>query len=491
MQLRNVALWVAFGVVASSAGAMAIPVAKSAHTSQTEVGPEPTPKIDLSHFSAGQTLLVDGRLGHATLPQNGAGETYFFASVTGSAPAGVSAPPLNLAIVIDRSGSMKGDRISNALAAAVGMVDRMRDGDSVTVVSFDTEATLVVPPTLAHASTRSSIDAAIRSIRLGGDTCVSCGLDEGMRQLDQTALGPERVNRMILLSDGATNHGVRDLPGLRGVAGRMRDRGITISTIGVDVDFDEKVMTAIAAEGNGQHYFVESPTGLAAVFSREFDDLLASIASDTELAIDLPSGVEVDQVFDRSFRRDGSRIIVPFGTFSAKEEKTVLVKLKVPASQVGVQPVVDVKLTYRDLAQKNVGSCAGALAVVVTADAGTAQKDLDPYVATRLERSRTAQTLSEVNRLFEAGQVNAALLRLKQQDDNLAKTEALARRAPPRPSPAMHTRSIEEDLKQQRVAVSNASNGIAPPKAPAPAPSSHAGKASRKENELEKLDFWK
>ena len=156
-----------------------------------------------------------------------------------------------------------------------------------------------------------------------------------------------------------------------------------------------------------------------------------------------------------------------------------------------MQPVADVKLTYRDLAQKNVGSCAGSLALLVTADAGAAQKELDPYVATRLERSRTAQTLIDVNRLFEAGDVTTALQRLRQQEDNLAKTEALARRAPPRPSPAMHTRSIDDDLKQQRVAVSNASNGIAPPKSPAPAPSSRAGKASRKENEAEKLDFWR
>jgi Ca-activated chloride channel homolog len=490
MKLRTVALWAAFGVVASSAAATAIPLARSTHGDPLEVRPEPKAKTDLSHFSAGQTLLVDGRLGHATMALGGAGETYFFASVTGNGPADATAPPLNLAIVIDRSGSMKGDRIANALAAATGMVDRMREGDSVTIVSFDTEATLVVPPTLTKASTRASIDAAIRSIRLGGDTCISCGLEEGMRQLAQTALGPERVNRMILLSDGATNHGVRDLPGLRSMAGRMRDRGTTISTIGVDLDFDEKVMTSLAAEANGQHYFVASPSGLGAVFSREFDDLLASVASDAELSIELPPGVEVDQVFDRTFRREGTKILVPFGTFSTKEEKTVLMKLRVPSGAEGVQPVVDVKLTYRDLANKSVGTCAGSLAVIVTPDTGAAQKDLDPYVATRLERSRTAATLSEVNSLFEAGQVAAALQRLKQQTDNLDRTEALARRAPKRPAP-QNTRGLDEDLQQQRTAVQHASNYFDPAKGPAPAATTSAGKATRKENEAEKFDLWK
>ncbi len=495
MLLRKLALWTALGVGLATAGAMALPVPRSARAQSQELGPEPTAKVDLSHFSTGQTLHVDARLGHSTLARSDAapGETYFFAQITGASRPGTIAPPLNLAIVIDRSGSMKGDRITNAIAAAVGMVDRMRDGDSVTIVSFDTAATLVVPPTITRAETRASIEAAIRSIHLGGDTCISCGLAEGARQLDETALGAGRVNRMILLSDGATNHGVRDIPGLRGMVGRMRDRGdrsVTVSTIGVDVDFDERVMTAIAAEGNGQHYFVESPSALSGVFAREFDDLLASVASDAELRVDLLPGVEIEQVFDRAFQRDGARVIVPFGTFSAKEEKTVLMKLKVPAAQAGVQPVVDVKLTYRDLGSEAVGGCGGALAVRVVDDVAAAQADLDPYVATRLERSRTAQTLIEVNRLFEAGQVDAALSRLKQQEDNLARTEALARRAPPRPA-ALHSRPYEEDLKKQRVAMQNAGSGIAPIAAPAPAPSSRAGKASRKENEVEKLDFWK
>src|SRR4029079_14105162 len=91
-----------------------------------------------------------------------------------SPSASAKAQPLELAIVVDRSGSMKGERIANAVAAAVGAVDRMRDGDSVVVVSFDTQAQVVVPRTVVDASTRQSITSSIRTIRLGGDTCVSC-----------------------------------------------------------------------------------------------------------------------------------------------------------------------------------------------------------------------------------------------------------------------------------------------------------------------------
>ena len=94
-------------------------------------------------------------------------------------------------------------------------------------------------------------------------------------------------------------------------------------------------MAALADEGNGRHYFVANASGLPAVFAQEFDDILASVAKEAELAIELAPGVEVAEVFDRSFRREGSKIIVPFGTFSAKQEKTVLVKLRVPADREG------------------------------------------------------------------------------------------------------------------------------------------------------------
>ena len=496
MKLGSVIRWAALGVVASSAGAMAIPLPWSAKTPTVQLREDPVVAKSLSHFAAGQTLAVDGRLGHATIAKTGRGETFLFTSITGADRPSVKAPPLNLSVVIDRSGSMKGDRLPNALTAAIGTVERMRDGDSVSIVSFDTESTVVVPPTLTTNGTRASIEAAIRSIRLGGDTCISCGLDEGMRQLDRTSLGAERVNRMILLSNGATNHGVRDLPGLRAMADHMSDRGVTISTIGLGLDFDERVMTQIAAEGNGQHYSVETASTLGAIFSQEFDELLASVASDAELAIELPQGVEVDEVFDRTFRREGQRVIVPFGTFSAKQEKTVLMKLKVPADQDGVQPVADVRLTYRDLVSKGDGGCEGKLAVMVSSDPNEVQKDLDPFVATRLERSRTAQTLSEVNRLFEDGKVKEALDRLKKQEDNVAKTEALTRAAPrmARPAPPMHNApkpDFDDDLSRQRDTLNKAAANIAPASAPTTAPSSSAGKWGRKENAARSLELRK
>lgn len=486
MKLKTTAILAVCGVVLSAAGAFAVPIGKApvAVADPSSTGPQGGEGGSWSgggsgaRLTAGDTLLVDARLGHASLPKASRGETYLFAQVTATddKTAGSSAAPMNLAVVIDRSGSMKGDRIANAMNAAVHALERMRDGDSITVVSFDTAAQVVVPPTRVSSGNRSSIEAAIRSIRLGGDTCISCGLQEGMQQLALTTLGGDRVNRMILLSDGATNAGIRDMSGLRSMASRMHGRGVTISTIGVDVDFDEKIMAAIANEANGRHYFVANATGLPSVFAQEFDDVLASVAKETELAIELAPGVEVAEVFDRSFRREGNKLIVPFGTFSSKQEKTVLVKLRVPTDRDGDQPVADLKLAFRDLLKRTDGACSGALAVAIKSD-GSPATDLDPFVAARLERSRTAQTLTDANKLFEAGRIGEARAKLAARKEDLKKTETLAlaaaSAAPAAAAPRRASRNLDKDFSDQLGAVDDAEKNFAP--APSVAATTKAG----------------
>lgn len=484
MKLKTTLAIALCGVLASAAGAFAIPMSPGSATKEPwtegpKIGGE-TELRDPARITAGDTLAIDARLGHASIAKNGRGETFLFAQVAAAedrSGAAVVASPMNLALVIDRSGSMKGDRIANAMNAAVSAIERLRDGDSVTVVSFDSSAQVVVAPTRVSSSTRASMEAAVRGIRLGGDTCISCGMLEGMQQLAQTSLSGDRVNRMILLSDGATNSGIKDVPGLRAMAGRMHGKGVTISTIGVDVDFDEKVMAALANEGNGRHYFVANASGLSAVFAQEFDDILASVAKEAELSIELAPGVEVAEVFDRSFRREGSRIVVPFGTFSAKQEKTVLVKLRVPADRDGSQPVADVKLAYRDLVKKSDGSCGGNLAVAVRSD-GTEQKELDPFVAARVERSRTAQTLTDVNKLFESGRVDEARARLAVRKTELEKTESQSlafAAAQPASAPRRAAKSLDRDFEDQLGAVALADRNFAPPP-PAAKPASGPGR---------------
>ncbi|HEX4517490.1 MAG TPA: VWA domain-containing protein, partial [Polyangiaceae bacterium] len=160
MKLRTAALGAVLAASTSVLGAVVAPLPSTAAALTTPNDPwQPAggSAADKSHFAAGQTVHLDARLGHATMAKGANGETYLFASVSG-ADAAKAAPPLNLAIVVDKSGSMKGERIARAIDAGVGIVERMRDGDTITVVDFDTVAEVVVAPTVISPRNRANVE---------------------------------------------------------------------------------------------------------------------------------------------------------------------------------------------------------------------------------------------------------------------------------------------------------------------------------------------
>ena len=513
MTPKNLALLSALGMLLTSVTVYSLTPPGGAADSAS-ASPEPeivaSPEVigggetttELGRFTAGSTLMVEGRLGHPRLLE-GAGETFVMLEVRGdSAGRAQTQAPANLSLVIDRSGSMRGTRLPNAIQAASRAVDQLQDGDVVSVVAFDTRTTVVVPPTTIGPGTRSRVLADIRGITLGGDTCISCGLEEGLAFLDRTE---GRVNRMILLSDGDANNGVRDVPGFRALAQRAHDGGVSITTIGVDVDFNEKILAALAQESNGRHYFAESDAGLTRIFQEEAEALKSTVASGAEVAIDLAEGVELDRVFDRTFRRVGSKVIVPLGSFSRGEVKTVLLKVRTPRTGDGKTAIADVEMTYRDLVASTEGRCEGKLEAVITSDPAQAS-DLDAVVAGRVQRSETVSTLKQANFLFQQGRLGEARRKLETQQQALKDEAVKAKRS----APSARAGDVERDFDRQIAALESANSDfnapsiqfatppsgggaqVAAPAAapPSPAPQeSRAGRTAVRRNEKNAVDL--
>jgi Ca-activated chloride channel family protein len=447
-----------------------------------------------NEFQAGTTLHVDGRLGHARLAKGDRGETFVMLEVKADAAKAKARAPVNLALAIDRSGSMKGNRLRNAIQGALAAIDRLNDGDVISVITFDSRTALLVPPTPIDSSSRARIRSDVQGITLGGDTCISCGVEDAMIQLERTT---GRVNRLIVLSDGDATAGVRDIPGFRSMAQRARDRGISITTIGVDVDYNEKIMTAIAADSNGRHYFVENEAGLERVFESEADSLTTTLASAAEAQIELAPGVELVRVFDRTFRRAGNRVIVPLGSFAGGDAKTVLLKVRAPTDREGDEPVADVELTYRDHVGDTEGRCSGKLALAVV---NGPSSDLDSVVEGRVNRSETASVLKEANDLFVQGRLADAKKKLEERQQAVASAAASAAAN----APVARKDDVSRDFQAQNSALNDANqqfaappavaqaSPVAPGAAPPPAPrpqESRAGKAAVKENASRAMDM--
>ena len=435
-------------------------VSVSPGPASTETAAQGAAQETLGEMVAGTTLRVEGRVGQRTLARGGNGETHVLLEI-GTDPAAVKArAPVNLAIVVDRSGSMKGTRLRNAIQGALAAVERLNDGDVVSVVAFDSKPQVVVSPTPIDAGSRGRIRSDIQGIALGGDTCISCGIEEGMSLLDRTA---GRVNRMIVLSDGEATAGVRDLPGFRSIAQRAMTRGTGITTIGVDVDYNERILSTIALDSNGRHYFVANDAALETVFDTEAQSLTTAVASNAEVSVELPPGVELVRVVDRTFRRSGNRVIFPLGVFTAGDTKSVLLQVRAPADREGKIPLANVDLTFRDHTTGADARCGGKLDVAVS-PAGASE--VDSVVEARVNRTATADALKEAADLFKQGRGEEARRKLDDRRRGLVSLAATAKTKAPSPKVA----SVDKDLQAQEAAVLNAQTAFATPPASSAGP---------------------
>jgi Ca-activated chloride channel homolog len=464
MKLASLALYSILGIsAAASAGYMLAPapnanranVTRDSSTSiSTSVSIEvPVAPAAITTFNAGTTLQVEGRLGNPFLSKGSSSKTFMLLDVhPGKTNAAARPVEGHLAIVIDRSGSMKGDRLPKALAAAKSAVDKLNDGDRVSVISFDTSPRVDVPMIDVTPNNRQQIKDAIDRITLGADTCISCAINSALTELNQSV---GLADRMIVLSDGEPTAGVRDEAGFFPVAKLARDASVGITTIGVGTSYNHKIMGAIALGSGGNHYFVEDPSSLEKAFLVEADKLKATIALAATATITLGEGVSLERVYDRSFEREGNRIKLQLGNFSSGDTRTVLIELNVPTGNPGIVPVADVSLTYDDRVLGSPGRCEGKLSVAVKEDAD-APAELDAQVATRVARSKTAATLSEVNELIEQGRVKEAEEKIQVQQQALQAAAEKAKQS----APLAKSVQIADDYAGQSTTLSNARNEL-------------------------------
>lgn len=199
--------------------------------------------------------------------------------------------PLNLSIVIDRSGSMSGQPIVEAKNAAEMMVGRLRQSDKISIVAFDSTVDVIVPST--NCEDTSSIINAIRNIETNGATNLHGGWLAGA---EQVALGKteQTLNRVLLLSDGGANQGVTNQSEIVFQCSSLAETNITTSTYGLGRHFNEELMINMASNGMGHSYYGQTSEDLMDPFNEEFETLLRTVATNIKLKYEHPSFVKCE-----------------------------------------------------------------------------------------------------------------------------------------------------------------------------------------------------
>lgn len=327
---------------------------------------------------------------------------------------GGGARPLHTAIVVlDRSGSMGGERLDAAKAALVELVDRLADRDQFGLVTFDGQTQVVVPAAAVATYGRAHLKRAVSGVATGGSTDLSSGYLRGLQEARRVA-GPAGAT-VILLSDGLTNCGVTDPVRLAAVARQAMSAGVTSSTVGIGVDYDETVLAALAEGGSGNHTFAEHVEGVVTAVAGEIDGLLTKTIQAATLLIRPLDGVsQVSVVNDLADTAVAGGVLVELGDFYGGEQRRVVLELTVPAkSALGAAQVAELVLRYVELPSLIEHTVTQPISVNVVPGDVAAQRVPSPLVVHEKQILEVQKSKKATEASLRDGDVDAARDHLK------------------------------------------------------------------------------
>lgn len=334
----------------------------------------------------------------------------------GVAPAVATRAPLNIAVVLDRSGSMGGEKLAAARDATAFLVRRLAPDDVVSVVAYDGDVVTVVPPSTGDG--HATIPRAIAGIEEGGSTNLSGGWLRGRELVaGSAALVPgSTMRRVLLLTDGQANVGITQPQLLTDLCGGARALGVTTTTIGFGADYDEELLRAMADAGGGNAYYIEHADQAAGVFEEEIEGLLSLAAQNVAVELTTPTSNVVELVavhngYPSHAIAGGLRL--ELGDLYAREPRTLLVEFFVAgAADVGHSAIATITVHAHVLtATGGVERVAVTLPVHATLDA---QGHAEPEVRRELLLLETARARDEAVRRQRDGDHDGASAVLRQ-----------------------------------------------------------------------------
>ncbi len=336
--------------------------------------------------------------------------------LTGAAlPAG-ERPAVNLSLVLDRSGSMQGDRIAKAREAAIAAVERLDDRDYISVVVFDDRIDVLAGAQTASEKNKAAIVEKLRMVEARGATAIFGGVSAGAAELRKN-LARKLVNRIVLLSDGQANVGPSSPEELGQLGTSLAKEGVTVSTMGVGLGYNENLMALLAARSDGNTYFIENGDDLPRIFNAELGDAFQVAARDVKLSVRFRDAFPVELI-GRDGRIEDGVVSVDFNQIYSRQEKFVLVRTEFPVGKDGetrdfALAEVSWKLPGSDVA----GSASASGAIAFSADAKKVVESADAKVLVESVKTQNAARTKQALELNAAGKFRAAGELMRQNAD--------------------------------------------------------------------------
>ena len=263
------------------------------------IDPNRTSAMDPSMIGGmpgGKALTAEIIPGRAVTMANGPAREQFLVEFHAGGSAGiamgvgVARTPLNLCLVIDRSGSMEGPPLEYVKQACSYVVDLLSPNDVLSIVTFEETVDVLMPP--QKVTNKGPIKDGISRLMAGNTTDLHGGISLGAQQVMQVT-DPGRATRIIVLSDGDPTAGIKDFSALVALAGDVKSRGVTITFLGFGPDYNEELLASMAKRAGGNYYFIPQPQLIPEIFRTELEKLMTVTARNLKLTLKLSRWVSM------------------------------------------------------------------------------------------------------------------------------------------------------------------------------------------------------
>jgi Ca-activated chloride channel family protein len=353
--------------------------------------------------------------------------------------------PLNLCLVLDRSGSMEGAPFEFAKQACAYLVDQLTEQDVLSIVTFSDTVDVVMPP--RKIVNKQLVKDHIMRLTVGDTTNIYDALVVGTQQATSVNL-PGYQTHLILLTDGEPTVGIKDFSTIVSAAARAKEFGFHITALGFGPDYNEELLAGIARRSGGKYYYINQPQRIPEVFQQELVRLMTVVARNPKLEVHLARWVQVRQAFGGELQMQGRTATLNLVDVERGSTLNPVLELEFPNHPAGVYRIAKLTLRWEDVVTGRIETTTADALLEFTTDPALANQPQDPRVANELqvavasralektimgmrahqldrtqalaELQRTQAMLLSQGRTQEAQEVTQAIRALQSQDANTA-----------------------------------------------------------------------
>lgn len=325
--------------------------------------------------------------------------------MTGTGMAMGTRMPLNLCLILDRSGSMEGPPMDYMKRACSYVVDLLEPNDVLSIVAFTDQAEVIMPS--RRVVNKALIKQHIEMLQVGNTTDLYGGIQFGANQIASVS-SPGYVNRALLFTDGEPTAGTKDFASIVGQVAEQKSRGITITALGFGMEYNEELLAAIAKRSGGNYYYITRPELIPEIFRKELETLMNVVARNVKMRVHMSRWVQVRQIYNKLPVFGHRSAEVTLADLERGQTQSAIVELELGNRPGGKYRVAKVEVVYDDCVTARTESVTGEVVVEFTNDEPLIASGVNQQVLKEIEVAEASRNLEKTVMGMRTQQVSPA-----------------------------------------------------------------------------------